>query len=198
MEVSSTQLHGGGANREGEHFFVINIIVLCTVHIHTDYLTIIQFSRQWQLWAINHGSCCPSRRMRCGFCCFSMYLYHRYLTVGATWLCPPFPMLVWKCLFVSNNAIATAFVCSSQKKWLTIGSFFPIGNITFKTDDQVTFGEIVIPIFNLEWNNKFTVCYDWLWEEYTWDADQLPGANSFLSLVNIQWRYKNQSSCEQR
>jgi hypothetical protein len=71
----------------------------------------------------------------------------------------------------------------------------------------VTFGDIVIPIFDFEWNNYFTVNYDWLWDEYTWMATIFPGmeeemngmefidvaspgvgaaANSFLSLVNIE------------
>lgn len=46
-----------------------------------------------------------------------------------------------------------------------------VGNITFKTDDKVTFGDIVIPTFTFECHNKFTVDYNGLWEEYTSDAD---------------------------
>jgi hypothetical protein len=74
----------------------------------------------------------------------------------------------------------------------------------------MTFGDIVIPIFELEWNNEFTEDYNFLWDEYTWMADVFPGmeeeiddmeliavaspgvgaaANSFLSLVNIEDDY---------
>lgn len=71
----------------------------------------------------------------------------------------------------------------------------------------MTFGDIVIPIFNFEWNNEFTEDYQWLWDEYTWMASIFPGmeeeldgtegidvaspgvgaaANSFMGLVNIE------------
>jgi hypothetical protein len=74
----------------------------------------------------------------------------------------------------------------------------------------VTFGDIVIPIFDFEWNNEYTVDYHWLWDEYTWLASTFQGmekaeicsmesveidvaspgvgaaANSFMSLVNIE------------
>jgi hypothetical protein len=107
-----------------------------------------------------------------------------------------------------SYAVAAAFVCSSQKNWLTIESYFPIGNATFEKGEQVTFGDIAIPMFDLVWHNQFTV--DWqhfLWDEYTWMSSSFPGmeeeidsiedidvaspgvgaaANSFLSLVNIE------------
>jgi hypothetical protein len=71
----------------------------------------------------------------------------------------------------------------------------------------VTFGDIVIPIFDVDWNNEFTVDFDWLWGEYTWIPSIFPGmdkemksmefidvaspgfgsaANCFMSLVNIE------------
>ncbi|CAJ1958202.1 unnamed protein product [Cylindrotheca closterium] len=82
------------------------------------------------------------------------------------------------------------------------------GHREYKHGEQVTDGDIVIPIFEMEWHNQLK---DWeydhfLWDEYTWNGEVFPGseeeqedvsqlqfaspgvgaaANSYLSLVNI-------------
>jgi hypothetical protein len=85
------------------------------------------------------------------------------------------------------------------------------GHRPFKKNDEVTYEDIVMPIFEFEWHNKgkkeTQKFENFLWDEYTWNADVFPGAeeeceeveymqfaspgvgaaaNSYLSLVNIE------------
>jgi hypothetical protein len=84
------------------------------------------------------------------------------------------------------------------------------GHRNFDEGQMVTDGDIIIPLFEMDWHNKLkesTQKYDhFLWDEYTWNGDVFPGAeeetedvdwlqfaspgvgaaaNSYLSLVNI-------------
>lgn len=38
----------------------------------------------------------------------------------------------------------------------------------FQKGDQVTYGDIIIPIVELQWHNNFEDNFFWLWDEYTW------------------------------
>ena len=83
------------------------------------------------------------------------------------------------------------------------------GHREYKNGQQVTDGDIVIPLFEMDWHNQLkTWEYDhFLWDEYTWNGEVFPGsedeqedvsqlqfaspgigaaANSYLSLVNIE------------
>jgi hypothetical protein len=87
------------------------------------------------------------------------------------------------------------------------------GNKSYAKDDQVTYGDIVIPIIELDWNNDMDYG-SFVWNEYTWNADVFPGmneeaddmylvvvaspgvgaaANSFLPLVNVEDDYMEMS-----
>lgn len=82
------------------------------------------------------------------------------------------------------------------------------GHREYKVGEQVTDGDIVIPIFEMEWHNQLKDEEgNFLWDEYTWNGEVFPGgeeeqedvsqlqfaspgvgaaANSYLSLVNIE------------
>lgn len=83
------------------------------------------------------------------------------------------------------------------------------GDKYYKTNDMVTLGDTVIPIFEYNWNNDGGEyeSSNFLWDEYTWNSHVFPGmevegddpdlimvaspgvgaaANSYLSLVNIE------------
>lgn len=89
-----------------------------------------------------------------------------------------------------------------------------VGHRNFSKGDTVTDGDIIIPIFEMDWHNKLKESqhkYEhFLWDEYTWNGDVFLGAeeetedvdwlqfaspgvgaaaNSYLSLVNIDDAY---------
>jgi hypothetical protein len=78
----------------------------------------------------------------------------------------------------------------------------------YKKGDQVTYGDVIIPIVEVEWNNAHSKFF-WLWDEYTWghavqesmqyeaEADDISAAspgigaavNCLLGLVNVEDTY---------
>ena len=105
-----------------------------------------------------------------------------------------------------DNSKCGMFLAPSSIPNSGLGMF--AGHKTYYEGDQVTDGDIVIPIFEFEWHNrhKKPKYEHFLWDEYTWNGNVFPGsdeeidevedlmfaspgvgaaANSFLSLVNI-------------
>jgi hypothetical protein len=54
------------------------------------------------------------------------------------------------------------------------------GSKAFAPNDLVTLGDVVIPIFEYEWHNGGHRFFNFLWDEYTWNAAVFPGMDREL------------------
>ncbi|KAL3938258.1 MAG: hypothetical protein SGBAC_006800, partial [Bacillariaceae sp.] len=74
-----------------------------------------------------------------------------------------------------DNSKCGVYLAPSSIPHAGLGMF--AGHRDYKTGEQVTDGDIVIPIFEMEWHNQDK---EWefdhfLWDEYTWNGEVFPG-----------------------
>eukprot|EP00980_Cylindrotheca_fusiformis_P006006 scaffold1284_cov108-Cylindrotheca_fusiformis.AAC.20 len=109
----------------------------------------------------------------------------------------------------NNNNKCGIYLAPSSIPNAGLGMY--VGHRNFTMGENVTDGDIIIPVFEMDWHNmlkedklKFE---HFLWDEYTWNGDVFPGAeeevddidwlqfaspgvgaaaNSYISLVNIE------------